>query len=71
MKHEKKSHVLSYRRLETHVLINWIDTCFRIHGTTELWPIGALASNGCIRIPNDHVMQFYDQGLVKPPEAVL
>ena len=71
MKHAKKSHVFSYRRLETHALINWIDTYFRIQGATELWPIGASASNGCIRIPNDHVIPFYDQGLMKPLEAVL
>ncbi len=35
------------------------DTLYRIHGTTEPWTIGTAASNGCIRMVNEHVIDLY------------
>lgn len=40
---------------------NGKDTLYRIHGTTQPWSIGRAASNGCIRMLNEHVMFLYDQ----------
>ena len=40
---------------------NGRDTAFRIHGTTEPGSIGSAASNGCIRMLNDHVIELYDR----------
>lgn len=40
---------------------NGRDTFFRIHGTTEPWTIGTSASNGCIRMVNDHVIDLYNR----------
>ena len=38
---------------------NGRDTYFRIHGTTQPETIGQSASNGCIRMLNDHVIDLY------------
>ncbi|WP_199252689.1 L,D-transpeptidase [Chachezhania sediminis] len=35
------------------------DTYFRIHGTNAVNSIGRSASNGCIRMINDHVIDLY------------
>lgn len=40
---------------------NGVDTFFRIHGTTAPETIGHPASNGCIRMLNDHVIDLYDR----------
>lgn len=40
---------------------NGIDTYFRIHGTTAPETIGQSASNGCIRMLNDHVIHLYER----------
>ncbi len=40
---------------------NGVDTYFRIHGTTQPQSIGRSASNGCIRMLNDHVTDLYDR----------
>ncbi|WP_170475158.1 L,D-transpeptidase [Ruegeria arenilitoris] len=38
---------------------NGVDTYFRIHGTTQPQTIGRAASNGCIRMLNEHVIDLY------------
>ncbi|MCU9836709.1 L,D-transpeptidase [Ruegeria sp. WL0004] len=38
---------------------NGVDTYFRIHGTTQPETIGQAASNGCIRMLNEHVIDLY------------
>jgi lipoprotein-anchoring transpeptidase ErfK/SrfK len=38
---------------------NGRDTYFRIHGTNQPSSIGSSASNGCIRMINEHVMDLY------------
>lgn len=38
---------------------NGVDTYFRIHGTTQPETIGQAASNGCIRMLNEHVKDLY------------
>jgi lipoprotein-anchoring transpeptidase ErfK/SrfK len=40
---------------------NGIDTYFRIHGTTQPSTIGQSASNGCIRMLNEHVTDLYER----------
>ncbi|MEP4036630.1 MULTISPECIES: L,D-transpeptidase [unclassified Pseudophaeobacter] len=40
---------------------NGVDTYFRIHGTTQPETIGSSASNGCIRMLNEHVTDLYDR----------
>ena len=40
---------------------NGVDTYFRIHGTTQPETIGHSASNGCIRMLNEHVVDLYDR----------
>lgn len=40
---------------------NGVDTYFRIHGTTQPQTIGHAASNGCIRMLNEHVMDLYER----------
>ena len=40
---------------------NGKDTFFRIHGTTQPWTIGSNASNGCVRMINDHVIDLYNR----------
>ncbi|MEO1733497.1 MAG: L,D-transpeptidase [Pseudomonadota bacterium] len=40
---------------------NGIDTYFRIHGTTQPKTIGLAASNGCIRMLNEHVIDLYNR----------
>lgn len=40
---------------------NGIDTYFRIHGTTQPQTIGSSASNGCIRMLNEHVTDLYNR----------
>ncbi len=37
------------------------DTFFRIHGTTAPQSIGTSASNGCIRMVNEHVIDLYER----------
>lgn len=37
------------------------DTFYRIHGTTAPQSIGQAASNGCIRMLNEHVIDLYDR----------
>ncbi len=40
---------------------NGVDTYFRIHGTTQPSSIGQSASNGCIRMLNEHVTDLYER----------
>ncbi len=40
---------------------NGVDTYFRIHGTNQPQTIGTSASNGCIRMINDHVIDLYQR----------
>lgn len=40
---------------------NGVDTYFRIHGTTAPETIGHSASNGCIRMLNEHVVDLYER----------
>ncbi len=40
---------------------NGVDTYFRIHGTTQPQTIGQSASNGCIRMLNEHVTDLYER----------
>ncbi|MCE8544913.1 L,D-transpeptidase [Ruegeria pomeroyi] len=40
---------------------NGVDTYFRIHGTTQPETIGQAASNGCIRMLNEHVIDLYNR----------
>ncbi len=40
---------------------NGRDTYFRIHGTNQRESIGRAASNGCIRMWNEHVIDLYDR----------
>lgn len=40
---------------------NGRDTYFRIHGTNARSSIGHAASNGCIRMWNEHVIDLYDR----------
>lgn len=40
---------------------NGVDTYFRIHGTTQPSTIGQSASNGCIRMLNEHVTDLYNR----------
>jgi lipoprotein-anchoring transpeptidase ErfK/SrfK len=40
---------------------NGVDTYFRIHGTTQPRTIGSAASNGCIRMLNEHVIDLYQR----------
>jgi lipoprotein-anchoring transpeptidase ErfK/SrfK len=40
---------------------NGVDTYFRIHGTTQPNTIGRAASNGCIRMLNEHVIDLYNR----------
>ncbi|SDC47820.1 L,D-transpeptidase [Ruegeria marina] len=40
---------------------NGVDTFFRIHGTTQPETIGHAASNGCIRMLNEHVIDLYER----------
>ncbi|OIQ45836.1 MAG: hypothetical protein BM558_02165 [Roseobacter sp. MedPE-SW] len=40
---------------------NGVDTYFRIHGTTQPETIGSSASNGCIRMLNEHVTDLYER----------
>ncbi len=40
---------------------NGVDTYFRIHGTTQPETIGQSASNGCIRMLNEHVIDLYNR----------
>ncbi|WP_300068889.1 L,D-transpeptidase [uncultured Ruegeria sp.] len=40
---------------------NGVDTYFRIHGTTQPQTIGRAASNGCIRMLNEHVVDLYNR----------
>lgn len=40
---------------------NGVDTYFRIHGTTAPETIGQSASNGCIRMLNEHVVDLYER----------
>lgn len=40
---------------------NGVDTYFRIHGTTQPETIGSSASNGCIRMLNEHVSDLYNR----------
>lgn len=37
------------------------DTLFRLHGTPEWWSIGKAASNGCIRLLNQDIVDLYDR----------
>ncbi|MEM9550897.1 MAG: L,D-transpeptidase [Pseudomonadota bacterium] len=40
---------------------NGVDTYFRIHGTIQPRTIGTAASNGCIRMLNEHVIDLYER----------
>ncbi|QBI21823.1 hypothetical protein ER308_21190 [Egibacter rhizosphaerae] len=45
--------------------LNWVqggrDTLIRFHGTPDTGSIGNAASNGCVRMHNDHVIELYDR----------
>lgn len=47
------------------------DTFFRIHGTTQPSSIGTNASNGCIRMVNEHVMDLYERVPLGTPVFVV
>ena len=47
------------------------DTLYRIHGTTQPWSIGQAASNGCIRMLNEHVTDLYNRVSVGARVVVL
>lgn len=49
---------------------NGHDTAIRIHGTTEPQSIGSAASNGCLRMVNEHVIDLYDQVALGTPVYV-
>lgn len=49
---------------------NGNDTSIRIHGTTNPGSIGRAASNGCLRMRNEAVMDLYDQVPVGTPVYV-
>ncbi len=38
-----------------------VDTAIRIHGTVDPSSIGAMASNGCFRMYNSHVIDLFDR----------
>lgn len=46
------------------------DTAIRIHGTLEPSSIGHNASNGCLRMVNDHVMALFAQVPIGTPVTV-
>ncbi len=48
-----------------------VDTYYRIHGTTQPWTIGSAASNGCIRMVNEHVIDLYDRVAIGTEVIVL
>ncbi|MCV6586770.1 MAG: L,D-transpeptidase [Marinibacterium sp.] len=50
---------------------NGRDTYFRIHGTTAPHTIGSAASNGCIRMLNEHVIDLYERVPVGTTVTVL
>jgi lipoprotein-anchoring transpeptidase ErfK/SrfK len=37
------------------------DTFLRVHGTNDPKTIGRAVSNGCARLVNDQIVQFYDK----------
>jgi lipoprotein-anchoring transpeptidase ErfK/SrfK len=37
------------------------DTLLRIHGTPHPWTIGQAASNGCVRMVNEHITSLYNE----------
>lgn len=47
------------------------DTYYRIHGTNQPWTIGTAASNGCIRMVNDHVIDLYERTPIGATVVVL
>lgn len=47
------------------------DTFFRIHGTNAPQTIGTNASNGCIRMVNEHVMDLYERVPLGTPVFVV
>ena len=47
------------------------DTFFRIHGTNAPQTIGTDASNGCIRMVNEHVMDLYERVPLGTPVFVV
>lgn len=49
---------------------NGRDTAIRIHGTTSPSSIGHAASNGCLRMVNDHVIALYDRVQLGAPVMV-
>jgi len=36
-------------------------TLYRLHGTSEPWTIGQAVSSGCIRLPNEDIIDLYDR----------
>jgi lipoprotein-anchoring transpeptidase ErfK/SrfK len=49
---------------------NGVDTAIRIHGTTQPSSIGHAASNGCLRMVNDHVIALYERVQIGSPVTV-
>ncbi len=47
------------------------DTFFRIHGTNLPRTIGTNASNGCIRMANEHVIDLYQRVPIGAPVFVV
>lgn len=37
------------------------DTFLRVHGTPQPWTIGRSVSSGCVRLPNEQVMDLYER----------
>jgi lipoprotein-anchoring transpeptidase ErfK/SrfK len=37
------------------------DTFLRLHGTPQPWTIGRSVSSGCVRLPNEQVMDLYER----------
>ena len=37
------------------------DTLLRLHGTPQPWTIGRSVSSGCVRLPNDQIMDLYER----------
>lgn len=46
------------------------DTLYRLHGTNEVWSIGAAVSSGCVRLLNQDVIDLYRRCPVGTPIVV-
>lgn len=48
-------------RLYKRVGSSYVRTGYGIHGTNEPWVIGTMASHGCIRMYNRHILELWPQ----------